>query len=133
MKLRTLTLIAGAIALALTAAPYSAHAQAHNSSPLLIAQKGDSDGGLWKQLNLSDKQKRQIHDEREKVRQKFNIPPGKIDFKSLTPDQRKKVKEAHQEADKYIYEHVLTKEQRQQVDTYRNNHPHRQGHHQNNQ
>jgi len=135
MKLRTLTFIAGAIALSLTAAPYSAHAQANNSSPLLIAQTADSHGDMGKALNLTPDQKKQIqqlrHNEHKQIRQKLNIPKGqKINYKSLTPEQKQTVRELHKETRKNIYKNVLSNDQRQQADAYRKAHPH---HHQKNQ
>ncbi|AFZ24069.1 P pilus assembly/Cpx signaling pathway, periplasmic inhibitor/zinc-resistance associated protein [Cylindrospermum stagnale PCC 7417] len=66
MKLKTLSFIAGAIALGLTAIPFAVEAQTASSSPLLIAQaKGR---GPWQKLNLTDAQKSQLKQIRESTR-----------------------------------------------------------------
>jgi periplasmic protein CpxP/Spy len=57
MKLKTLSLLAGAIALTLTVAPIAVQAQT-TSSPMLITEGGKK--VPWKSLGLTDKQKADI-------------------------------------------------------------------------
>lgn len=67
MKLKTLSFIAGAIAIGLTAIPFAVQAQTAFSSPLLIAQ-APPNKGPWQKLNLTDAQKNQLKQIRESTR-----------------------------------------------------------------
>ncbi|MDZ7962018.1 MAG: P pilus assembly/Cpx signaling pathway, periplasmic inhibitor/zinc-resistance associated protein [Aulosira sp. DedQUE10] len=63
MKVKTLSLLAGAIALTLTATPFAAQAQRGFSSRQQVAQVPNAqrpDKGPWQQLGLTDAQKTQI-------------------------------------------------------------------------
>ncbi|MEH2136193.1 Spy/CpxP family protein refolding chaperone [Nostoc sp.] len=91
MKLKVLSLVAGAIALTLTATSFAVDAQTASPSPLLLAQTPQKERGPWKDLNLTDAQKTQIQTIRRDSRTKFDAV--------LTPEQKAKLeaaKQAHQ-------------------------------------
>ncbi|MEH1791128.1 MULTISPECIES: Spy/CpxP family protein refolding chaperone [unclassified Nostoc] len=91
MKLKVLSLVAGAIALTLTATSFAVDAQTASPSPLLLAQTPQKERGPWKDLNLTDAQKTQIQTIRRDSRTKFEAV--------LTPEQKAKLeaaKQAHQ-------------------------------------
>ncbi len=87
MKLKPLSLVAGAIALTLTATSFAVNAQTASPSPLLLAQKAKG-GGAWKELGLTDAQKTQIQAIRRDSRTKFEAV--------LTPEQKAKLEAAKQ-------------------------------------
>ncbi|TVP57351.1 MAG: P pilus assembly/Cpx signaling pathway, periplasmic inhibitor/zinc-resistance associated protein [Nodularia sp. (in: Bacteria)] len=64
MKFKPLSVLAGAIALTVTAIPFAVQAQMRSSSPLQVAQAAKKGGqrGAWgmKSLNLTDAQKAQM-------------------------------------------------------------------------
>jgi protein CpxP len=89
MKLQNLSLIAGVIALTLTAAPFAVKAQSDSTgSP----DGGTTQhhyghhhgGGMWKDLNLTDDQKNQIKDIKKDARAKMKAV--------LTPEQLAQLK-----------------------------------------
>jgi periplasmic protein CpxP/Spy len=88
MKLKALSLIAGAIALTLSATSFAVTAQAASPSPLLLAQTPQKERGPWKELNLTDTQKSQIQTIRRDSRTKFEAV--------LTPEQKAKLEAAKQ-------------------------------------
>ncbi|MBN3883355.1 MAG: P pilus assembly/Cpx signaling pathway, periplasmic inhibitor/zinc-resistance associated protein [Nostoc sp. JL34] len=88
MKLKVLSLVAGAIALTLTATSFAVHAQTASLSPVLLAQTPQKERGPWKELNLTDAQKSQIQAIRRDSRTKFDAV--------LTPEQKAKLEAAKQ-------------------------------------
>ncbi|MEH1975735.1 MAG: P pilus assembly/Cpx signaling pathway, periplasmic inhibitor/zinc-resistance associated protein [Nostoc sp.] len=88
MKLKVLSLVAGAIALTLTATSFAVHAQTASPSPVLLAQTPQKERGPWKDLNLTDAQKSQIQAIRRDSRTKFDAV--------LTPEQKAKLEAAKQ-------------------------------------
>ena len=84
MKLKTLSLLAGAIALTLTVAPFAVQAQPTSSSPLLVAEGGKK--GAWESLGLTDKQKADIQAIHSNTRTKIEG--------ILTQEQKDKLKAA---------------------------------------
>ncbi|MEH2105535.1 Spy/CpxP family protein refolding chaperone [Nostoc sp.] len=88
MKLKVLSLVAGAIALTLTATSFAVHAQTASPSPVLLAQTPQKERGPWKDLNLTDAQKSQIQVIRRDSRTKFEAV--------LTPEQKAKLEAAKQ-------------------------------------
>ncbi|MEH2153114.1 Spy/CpxP family protein refolding chaperone [Nostoc sp.] len=88
MKLKVLSLVAGAIALTLTATSFAVHAQTASPSPVLLAQTPQKERGPWKDLNLTDAQKSQIQAIRRDSRTKFEAV--------LTPEQKAKLEAAKQ-------------------------------------
>ncbi|MEH1772349.1 Spy/CpxP family protein refolding chaperone [Nostoc sp.] len=88
MKLKVLSLVAGAIALTLTATSFAVHAQTASPSPVLLAQTPQKERGPWKELNLTDAQKSQIQAIRRDSRTKFEAV--------LTPEQKAKLEAAKQ-------------------------------------
>jgi Spy/CpxP family protein refolding chaperone len=136
MKLKTLSFIAGAIALTLTAAPFAVQAQTASTSPLIVAEGAKK--GPWQNLNLSDAQKTRIREIRRDTRTKIEgilTPeqkaklqaesqngqrgqrrgPGK-DFRALnlSTEQKAQIRQIMQSSKQQIDE-VLTPEQRQQI------------------
>jgi periplasmic protein CpxP/Spy len=85
MKLKTLSLLAGAIALTLTVAPFAVQAQTTSSSPLLIAEGGGKKGA-WESLGLTEKQKADIQVIHRNTRTKIEG--------ILTQEQKDKLKAA---------------------------------------
>ncbi|MCF2151235.1 P pilus assembly/Cpx signaling pathway, periplasmic inhibitor/zinc-resistance associated protein [Desmonostoc muscorum LEGE 12446] len=88
MKLKTLSLIAGAIALSLTATSFAVVAQTASPSPLLLAQTPQKPKGPWAELGLSDAQKSQIQAIRRDSRAKYEAV--------FTPEQKAKLETARQ-------------------------------------
>ncbi|MEH2027089.1 Spy/CpxP family protein refolding chaperone [Nostoc sp.] len=88
MKLKALSLVAGAIALTLTATSFAVHAQTASPSPVLLAQTPQKERGPWKELGLTDAQKTQIQTIRRDSRTKFEAV--------LTPEQKAKLEAAKQ-------------------------------------
>lgn len=151
MKLKSLSLLAGAIALTVTAMPFAVQAQMTPSSSLQMAQMmgGRRRGmkGAWERLNLTDAQKAQMQTIRSNTRDKIAAV--------LTPEQKAKVEDAKQggleqmkkkvwadlnlteqqktqirqirESSKEQMLQVLTPEQRQQLEEMRENMPLRRG------
>ncbi|WP_251960421.1 Spy/CpxP family protein refolding chaperone [Nostoc commune] len=88
MKLKALSLVAGAISLTLSATSFAVHAQTASPSPVLLAQTPQRQKGPWKDLNLTDAQKTQIQTIRRDSRTKFEAV--------LTPEQKAKLEAAKQ-------------------------------------
>ncbi len=88
MKLKSLSLIAGAIALTLTAIPFTVKAQTGSSSPLIVAQTPKKERGFWQSLELTDTQKAQMQSIRNDTRAKMEA--------ILTPEQKAKLAAAKQ-------------------------------------
>jgi periplasmic protein CpxP/Spy len=88
MKLKALSLVAGAIALTLTATSFAVNAQTASPSPVLTAQTPQKEKGPWKELGLTDTQKNQIQAIRRDSRSKFEAV--------LTPEQKAKLEAAKQ-------------------------------------
>lgn len=88
MKLKALSLVAGAIALTLTATSFAVHAQTASASPVLLAQTPQKERGPWKDLNLTDAQKSQIQTIRRDSRTKMEAV--------FTPEQKAKLEAAKQ-------------------------------------
>ncbi|MEH1890082.1 MAG: P pilus assembly/Cpx signaling pathway, periplasmic inhibitor/zinc-resistance associated protein [Nostoc sp.] len=86
MKLKALSLVAGAIALTLTATSFAVDAQTASPSPVLLAQSPH--GGHWKDLGLTDAQKTQIQAIHRDSRTKIEAV--------LTPEQKAKLEAAKQ-------------------------------------
>ena len=86
MKLKALSLVAGAIALTLTATSFAVDAQTASPSPVLLAQTPHR--GYWKDLGLTDAQKTQIQAIKRDSRTKMEAV--------LTPEQKAKLEAAKQ-------------------------------------
>ncbi|MDP5337921.1 MAG: P pilus assembly/Cpx signaling pathway, periplasmic inhibitor/zinc-resistance associated protein [Nodularia sp. (in: cyanobacteria)] len=83
MKLKPLSLLAGAIALTVTAIPFAVQAQMRSSSPLQMAQmpgRGKGERGPWQRLNLTEAQKAQMQTIRSNTRAQIEA--------ILTPEQK---------------------------------------------
>ncbi|MEH2160395.1 MAG: P pilus assembly/Cpx signaling pathway, periplasmic inhibitor/zinc-resistance associated protein [Nostoc sp.] len=88
MKLKVLSLVAGAIALTLSATSFAVTAQTASPSPFLLAQTPHKERGPWKDLNLTDAQKTQIQAIRRDSRTKSEAV--------LTPEQKAKLEATKQ-------------------------------------
>ncbi|HLO87935.1 MAG TPA: P pilus assembly/Cpx signaling pathway, periplasmic inhibitor/zinc-resistance associated protein [Nostocaceae cyanobacterium] len=86
MQLKKLALIAGAVALTLTATPFTVQAQTTSSRPLLAQQAGKK--GPWQELGLTDAQKQQIKQINQNTRAQIEAV--------FTPEQRAKLQAAKQ-------------------------------------
>lgn len=86
MKLKNLSLIAGAIALSLTATSFAVKAQLTSPSPLLVAQVPEK--GPFERLGLTDAQKNQIKDIHRNSRAQMEA--------ILTPEQKQQLEAAKQ-------------------------------------
>lgn len=86
MKLKVLSLVAGAIALTLTATSFAVNAQTASPSPMLLAQTPHKERGPWKELGLTDAQKSQIEAIHRDSRTKTEAV--------LTPEQKAKLETA---------------------------------------
>ncbi|MBF1990704.1 Spy/CpxP family protein refolding chaperone [Fischerella thermalis] len=86
MTLNKISLIAGAVALSLTALPFAVQAQT-TSSPFLVAQVPQGKG-LLQSLGLTDAQKAQIAEIRRNTKAKMDAV--------LTPQQREQLANARQ-------------------------------------
>ncbi|MCC5602592.1 Spy/CpxP family protein refolding chaperone [Nostoc favosum] len=151
MKLKALSLVAGAIALTLTATSFAVDAQTASPSPVLLAQTPQKERGPWKELGLTDAQKNQIQAIKRDSRTKMEAV--------LTPEQKAKLEAAKQarqaqrqagqrrgkggyadlnlsetqktqmrqirESEKQQIQAVLTPEQRQKLEQFRQNAPSR--------
>jgi len=85
MKFKPLSLVAGAIALTITAIPFAAQAQMRSSSPLQVAQTARTKGGqkgAWgmQRLNLTEAQKAQMQTIKNNTRTQIEA--------ILTPEQK---------------------------------------------
>jgi Spy/CpxP family protein refolding chaperone len=87
MKTKTLSLIAAAFALTLTATPFVAQAQ--ETFPSRQPGKEFAEKGPWKQLGLTDAQKAKMQEIRRNTRAEME--------KVLTPEQKEQLKAAMQE------------------------------------
>lgn len=158
MKLKALSLVAGAIALTLTATSFAVNAQTASPSPVLLAQTPQKERGPWKELGLTDAQKTQIQaikrDSRTKIEavytpeQKAKLEaakqarqaqrqagqgqrqPGQRRGKggyadlNLSEAQKTQIRQI-QESKKQQIQAVLTPEQRQKMEQFRQNAPSR--------
>ncbi|MDZ8223907.1 MULTISPECIES: P pilus assembly/Cpx signaling pathway, periplasmic inhibitor/zinc-resistance associated protein [unclassified Nostoc] len=88
MKLKALSLVAGAIALTLSATSFAVNAQTASPSPVLLAQTPQKERGPWKELGLTDTQKTQIQAIRRDSRTKMEAV--------FTPEQKAKLDAAKQ-------------------------------------
>jgi Spy/CpxP family protein refolding chaperone len=88
MKLKALSLVAGAIAFTLTATSFAVNAQTASPSPVLLAQTPQKGRGMWKDLGLTDAQKNQIQAIRRDSRTKMEAV--------FTPEQKAKLEAAKQ-------------------------------------
>ncbi|MDZ8187306.1 MAG: P pilus assembly/Cpx signaling pathway, periplasmic inhibitor/zinc-resistance associated protein [Nostoc sp. ChiSLP02] len=88
MKLKALSLVAGAIALSLSATSFAVLAQTASPSPVLLAQTPQKAKGPWADLGLTDTQKSQIQAIRQASRTKFEAV--------LTSEQKAKLQAAKQ-------------------------------------
>ncbi|MBE9199100.1 MULTISPECIES: P pilus assembly/Cpx signaling pathway, periplasmic inhibitor/zinc-resistance associated protein [unclassified Nodularia (in: cyanobacteria)] len=79
MKLKPLSVLAGAIALTVTALPFAVQAQMRSSSPLQMAQTAKK-GGPWQRLNLTEAQKAQMQTIKSNTRAQIEA--------ILTPEQK---------------------------------------------
>ncbi len=145
MKLKKLSLIAGAVALSLTAVPFAVQAQT-TSSPFLVAQVPQGKGS-FQNLGLTDTQKAQIAEIRRNTKAKMDavltpqqreqLANAKKDrqanrqdrrnFKAslnLTEDQKAQMRQI-MESQKSQIDAVLTPEQRQKLQEMRANKPSR--------
>ncbi|MEM9925494.1 MAG: Spy/CpxP family protein refolding chaperone, partial [Cyanobacteria bacterium P01_D01_bin.50] len=84
MKLKKLSFLASAIALTLTAIPFTAQADINSSEPVIVAQ-GRKEGKLQR-LNLTDEQKTQMQAIKEDARAQMK--------EILTQDQLEKLETA---------------------------------------
>ena len=84
MKLKLLSVLAGAIALTVTAIPFAVQAQMRSSSPLQVAQAAQAGGkkGAWgmQRLNLTEAQKAQMQTIKTNTRSQMEA--------ILTPEQK---------------------------------------------
>ncbi|MBE9216346.1 P pilus assembly/Cpx signaling pathway, periplasmic inhibitor/zinc-resistance associated protein [Plectonema cf. radiosum LEGE 06105] len=90
MKLKKLSLLAGAFALTLTAIPFAAQASINSSSNVTIAQAKKQGG--WKRLNLTEAQKTQM----QQIKQSARAEMERI----LTPEQLQKFQAAKASGEK---------------------------------
>ncbi|MEH2435327.1 MAG: P pilus assembly/Cpx signaling pathway, periplasmic inhibitor/zinc-resistance associated protein [Nostoc sp.] len=88
MKLKALSLVAGAIALTLSATSFAVNAQTASPSPVLLAQTPQKERGPWKELGLTDAQKTQIQSIRRDSHTKMEAV--------FTPEQKAKLDAAKQ-------------------------------------
>lgn len=143
MKLKPLSVLAGAIALTVTAIPFAAQAQMRSSSPLQMAQTAKK-GGAWQRLNLTEAQKSQMQTIKTNTRaqmeailtpeQKATLAAAKqagqqgqqgqgkrgwanLNLTEQQKTQMRQVKESSQQQ----MQAVLTPEQRQQMQEMRQN------------
>ncbi|KAF3883910.1 MULTISPECIES: Spy/CpxP family protein refolding chaperone [Nostocales] len=94
MKIKHLSLIAGAIALTLTATSWAVNAETLSSSPFVVAQEQPRDmkgKGPWAKLGLTDAQKTQLQEIRRNTREEID--------KILTEEQRARLKNAMENRD----------------------------------
>ncbi len=146
MKFKPLPLLAGAIALTVTAIPLAAQAQMRSFSPLQMAQMSTKEGGQkgargMQRLNLTDTQKAQMQaiktntrsqiegiltaEQRATLQAAKNAPQGQRGQRgwanlNLTEQQRTQMRQI-QQASQQQMQAVLTPEQRQQMEEMRQN------------
>jgi Spy/CpxP family protein refolding chaperone len=89
MQLKTLSFIAGAIALTLSVTPLAAQAQVNSSTPLLAQARGEKKGS-WAELGLTDAQKSQLQQIRRNTRSQIEAV--------LTAEQKAQLQAAKQQA-----------------------------------
>ncbi|KYC43505.1 P pilus assembly/Cpx signaling pathway, periplasmic inhibitor/zinc-resistance associated protein [Scytonema hofmannii PCC 7110] len=141
MKLKNLSLIAGAIALTLTATSLAVNAETTSSSPFLVAQEQPREmRGPWKKLGLTDAQKTQLKDIRRVTREEIDKilteeqraqlmttmknQNGKRGWRgamaslNLSNEQRTQIREVMR-SQKAKMEAILTTEQKAQLDQYK--------------
>lgn len=87
MKIKTLSLIAGTLAIALTTTPFTAQAQTETNQPR--PRREMMEKGPFRRLNLTDAQKAQIKQIHESTRTKIEAV--------LTPEQKTKLEAAKAE------------------------------------
>lgn len=85
MKLNKLSFLVGAVALTLTAIPFTAEADTSSSSPTIVAQR-QKRGGWKNKLNLTENQKAQMQEIKKDARAEMR--------EVLTPDQLQKLEAA---------------------------------------
>lgn len=85
MKLNKLSFLVGAVALTLTAIPFTAEADTSSSSPIVVAQR-QKRGGWKNKLNLTENQKAQMQEIKKDARAEMR--------EVLTPDQLQKLEAA---------------------------------------
>ncbi|MDB9373461.1 P pilus assembly/Cpx signaling pathway, periplasmic inhibitor/zinc-resistance associated protein [Nodularia sphaerocarpa] len=148
MKLKPLSVLAGAIALTVTAIPFAAQAQMRSSSPLQLAQNAKTKGGqkgAWgmQRLNLTEAQKAQMQTIKSNTRSQIEAiltPEQKVTLAAakqagqgqggqgkkgwanlnLTEEQKTQMRQIR-ESSKEQMQAVLTPEQRQQMQEMREN------------
>ncbi|KZL47927.1 MULTISPECIES: hypothetical protein [Cyanophyceae] len=144
MKLKPLSLLAGAIALTVTAMPIAVQAQMRSSSPLQLAQMPKNEKGqkgAWQRLNLTDAQKAEMQTIKSNTRAQIEAiltPEQKATLQAakearqgqrgkkgwanlnLTEEQKTQMRQIR-EASKEQMLAVLTPEQRQQMQEMRQN------------
>ncbi len=159
MQRKTLSIIASTFALAIVATPFIAKAQSNpnlDQSPNTEAPghgrghgRGHGHkGGMWKELGLTEQQKKDIKGIREAAKQEIhdkvlnNTQRQKVDAApqpgsqrghkrglwkdlGLSEQQKKDIKSIREAAEKNIRDNVLTDAQRQKVDAFRAAHPHK--------
>ncbi len=154
MKLKTLSIIAGAIALTVTATPFLVHAQSTspaNPSGVESPKKHRGEKGPWKNLNLTQDQKNKIKkirtdtrasieailtpEQKQKLRdakanrgqrqQGQREEGGRFASLNLSEDQKTQIKQI-MESSKKDMQAVLTPEQQQKLQDFKNAHPRRQ-------
>jgi periplasmic protein CpxP/Spy len=142
-----------ALALTLSATSFAVTAQTASPSPLLLAQSPQKERGPWKELNLTDTQKSQIQTIRRDSRTKFEAvltPEQKAKLEAakqarraqgqtgqgqrqrkdkfaelnLTEAQKTQMRQIR-ESEKQQIQAVLTPEQRQKLEQFRQNDPSR--------
>jgi len=140
MKLKKLSILAGAVALTLSAIPFSAQAEISSSSPTVVARGQRHKGqGKFKRLNLTEDQKAQLQEIKKSARAEMEqiLTPDQLQklqeakasgqkkrgiFRSLnlTEDQKAKLKKVR-ESKKSQIEAILTEEQKAQLQQMRQN------------
>ncbi|WP_017654480.1 Spy/CpxP family protein refolding chaperone [Fortiea contorta] len=86
MKLKVLSIAAGALALTLTATPFIAQAQPASPANQPGVEAPKKERGPWKNLNLTEDQKNQLKTIRTNTRSRIEA--------LLTPEQKQKLQEA---------------------------------------
>ncbi len=131
MKLKKLSFLAGAVALTVSAIPFTAQADITSSETIVVAQ-GKKQGG-WKKLNLSEEQKAQMQEIKKSARAQMQeiLTPAQLQqlesaktsgqnkrgvwrTLNLTEDQKAEFKKIR-ESKKAQIEAILTDEQKAQL------------------
>ncbi|MDH6060160.1 Spy/CpxP family protein refolding chaperone [Chrysosporum bergii ANA360D] len=142
MRLKSLSLLAGAIALTVTTIPFAVQAQiARSSSPQMAQMMGGERGGMkgpWQRLNLTDAQKAQMQTIRSNTRDKIEavLTPEQKEaaqnqmkkkvWADLTEEQKTQIRQIRELSKEQMLQ-VLTPEQRQQLEETRENMRSRRG------